>query len=273
MIIDVHAHLRRTPGHEHQLAKAARETGIEKMVLTGGPEQYEYASNDAVLEAAERSPNLFLPFAYFRLGRDYTSMVDEFHARGFHGLHFALPENDYEHKQYYLVYARAGELGMPTLFQLGILPNSGRDHLFGVRCSRMRPVFLDTVARAFPELVIIGTRLGSPWHEEACEVARCNANVYLELSGTVLKKKPPEFFRSALWWDEDSGAPVAGQKAVRPWNKILFGSGLHQRYHLAKHLAEARRDYETLAEQLSLSEETRLHVMALNAIRALGLDY
>ncbi len=268
MIIDVHVHLLRQQGYEHQLAHAAREAGINKMVLMGGPEQYDYASNEEVLAAAERYPDLFAPFAYFRLGRDYAAMVDEFHSRGFFGIEFALPQKDYDDKEFYLVYARAGQLGMPGLFQLGLLPNSGRDHLFNVCCGRMRPISLDTVARAFPEFTIIGTRLGNPWYEEACEVARCNTNVYLDLSGTTLRKKGPEFFRELLWWDQTGGGYSPAPRAIGPWKKILFGSDVH-----CNHLPEVKKDYENLMESLSLDEQTCMDVMARNAIRALGLEY
>ncbi len=268
MIIDTHVHLLRQPGYEHRLAKAAREAGIDKMALMGGPEQYDYASNDEVLAAAERHPGLFIPFAYFRLGHDYPGMVDQFRARGFHGVQFALPQKDYDDREFYLVYARAGQLGMPALFQLGLLPDSGRDHLYNVCCGRMRPICLDTIARAFPELTLIGTRLGNPWYEEACEVARCNGNVYLDLSGTTLKKKGPEFFRSMLWWNEASNGYVGRPPGLRPWKKILFGSDVHCQY-----LAAVRRDYESLMDNLSLDEGTRSDVMAMNAVRALGLEY
>jgi len=266
MIIDTHAHLLRPQGYEHRLAKAAREAGIVRMVLMGGPEQYEYASNKKVLAAAQRYPDLFIPFAYFRLGRDYPAMVDEFRSRGFHGLQFALPQSDYDDKEYYLTYARAGRLGMPTIFELGLLPNSGRDHLYNVCCRRMRPVGLDAVARAFPELTIIGTRLGSPWHEEACDVARCNGNVFLDLSGPVLKRKGPDFFREMLWWgesDDHSGSRVEGA-----WKKIVFGSDVHH-----KHLKTVAANYQTLLHGVGLDEEARTDVLVNNAARALGLEY
>ena len=268
MIIDTHVHLLRQQGYEHHLAKAAREAGIDKMALMGGPNQYDYASNDQVIAAAERYPDLFIPFAYFRLGRDYPAMVDEFRSRAFHGLQFAVPEGDYDDKEYYLVYARAGQLGMPALFQLGLLPNSGRDHLHNVCCRRMRPICLDTIARAFPELTLIGTRLGNPWYEEACEVARCNANVYLDLSGTTLKKKGPEFFSTMLWWDEADRGYTSAAPAIKPWRKILFGSDVHY-----TRLSSMRDAYENLMNALDLDSETRRDVMALNAVRALGLEY
>lgn len=268
MIIDAHVHLLQQPGYEHHLAKAARAAGIDKMVLLSGPKQYDYASNDDVLGAAERYPELFIPFAYFRLGHDYPALVNELHSRGFHGLLFALPQRDYDDKSFYLVYAGAGQLGMPAMFELGLLPNSGRDHLHDVCCGRMRPVSLDTIARAFPELTIIGTRLGDPWLEEACEVVRCNTNVYLDLSGTVLRKKPPEFLRSLLWWADVHDDYSTGPRPVAPWKKILFASDVHYRY-----LAAVRKEYEALIDRLSLDDEVRADLMAMNALRALGLDY
>ncbi len=268
MIVDAHAHLLTQPGYEHHLAKAAHEAGIEKMVLMGGPKQYDYASNDDVLAAAERYPDLFAPFAYFRLGHDYAALVAQLHSQGFHGLHFAQPQKDYDDKGYYLAYAQAGQLGMPCLFELGLLPNSGRDHVHDVCCARMRPICIDTVARAFPELTVIGTRLGSPWCEEACEVARCNGNVYLDLSGGVLNRLPPELLRHLLWWDRAKNDYNDGPPAVGPWKKILFGSGVH-----CKYIASMRDDYMNLMGRLSLDDETKADVMAGNAIRALGLDY
>ena len=267
MIIDCHVHLLPEPGYEHQLAKAAREAGIVKLVLTGGPQQFDYATNEAVLAAADRYPDLFLPFAYFRLGRDYPALVDELHGRGFYGLQFALPLKDYDDREFYLAYARAGQLGMPALFQLGLLPNSGRDHLYNVCCARMRPIHLDTIARAFPELTLIGTRMGGPWYEEACEVARCNPNVYLDLTGHVLRTKPPEFFRQMLWWTRPSGRET-GPPPLKPWEKILFGSDVHH-----KHLPAVIKDHEDLFNTLDLDDAARSDVMAGNAIRALGLEY
>ena len=268
MIIDMHVHLLRQQGYEHHLARSAREAGIDKMVLLGGPEQYDSAPNRAVLDAAERYPDLFVPFAYFRLGRDYPGLVDLLRSQGFAGVHFALPQRAYDDKEFYLVYARAGQLGMPALFELGLVPSSGHDHVYDVCCGRMRPVMLDTVARAFPELSVIGTRLGSPWCEEACEVARCNTNVYLDLSGTLLKRKGPEFFREMLWWDETSAAYDGGPQPTAPWKKIVFGSGAHY-----SHLGSIRRDYEHLFDALGLDDAVRADVMCHNAIRALGLDY
>jgi len=267
MIIDCHAHLYDEQGYEHELARAARGAGIERMMLMGGPPQYDYAPNDAVLAAAERHPEVFLPFAYFRLGHDYPALVDEFHRRGFGGLLFALPQRDYDDREFYLVYAQAGQLGMPAVFELGLLPNSGRDHLHNVCCGRMKPIFLDTIARAFPELMLIGTRLGNPWYEEACEVARCNANVYLDLSGTTLRKKGPGFFRDLLWWDRTDATYGASTGVLGPWKKILFGSDVR-----GKHLGSVRQDYVNLMANLELSGDVVADVMGRNALRALGLE-
>jgi predicted TIM-barrel fold metal-dependent hydrolase len=267
MIIDIHAHLDRRKGSDRRLARAAYEAGVNKIVLMGGPKQYDYATNDQVLAAAEHDPDMFLPFAYFRLGRDYPAAVDQFRSQGFFGLYCSLPQNDYDCKEYYLTYARAAQHGMPIIFELGLVPHSDRDHVSDVRCRHMRPVFLDSIARAFPELTLIGTRLGSPWYEEACEVLRCNNNLYFDLSGIVLRAKGPDFFRSMLWWDEAAGAYGTTPRALGPWKHMLFGSAVH-----CKHLPAVLNDYNTLLDGLELDEATRADVMALNAIRALGLD-
>jgi predicted TIM-barrel fold metal-dependent hydrolase len=267
MIVDIHAHMRKRKGYDRQLARAAYDAGINKLVLVGGPKQYDYATNDQVLAAAEHDPEMFVPFAYFRLGRDYPAAVDQLRSRGFYGLYLTLPEKDYDNKEFYLTYARAAQHGMPVIFELGLVPHSERDHVSDVRCRHMRPVYLDSVARAFPELTLIGTRLGSPWYEEACEVARCNNNVYLDLSGTVLKSKGPDFFRSMLWWDEAGGSYDRTPRCLAPWKKILFGSAVHH-----KHLPAVLNDYYALMDGLELDDKTRLDVMAMNAVRALGLE-
>ena len=57
MIIDVHAHLLNFTGYDHLLAQSAKQAGIAKMVLTGGPRQYDFASNEDVLTASERYPD------------------------------------------------------------------------------------------------------------------------------------------------------------------------------------------------------------------------
>ncbi len=58
------------------------------------------------------------------------------------------------------------------LFHLGIVTRTAEDRRFDADNERHRPIYLDTIARAFPGLTIIGAHLGNPWREEAAMPCR-----------------------------------------------------------------------------------------------------
>ena len=67
--------------------------------------------------------------------------------------------------------------------------------------SRMRPSFLDDIARRFPKLTIQGAYLGNPWYTGAAEAARWNQNLYFDITGSsLIKKKNQPTFRSEILW-------------------------------------------------------------------------
>jgi len=65
------------------------------------------------------------------------------------------------------------------------------------------PIYLDEVALAFPELVILGCHLGQPWHEEMMILAWKHPNVYVETSARPAKFWPPEFMEFVKGWGQD----------------------------------------------------------------------
>ena len=74
-----------------------------------------------------------------------------------------------------------------------------------------RPILLDAVARACPELVICAAHLGHPWCEELMVVARKHPNMYMDIS--ALHTRPLQLYfalRSAIEY--------------RVTDKILFGT-------------------------------------------------
>ena len=103
-------------------------------------------------EAFRRYPDRLVGLGYVRLGRDDAALVDELFGRGFKGLKFTCPLENYDHKAYYPIYGRAEELGMPALFHSGIVTTQEKGRMWDVSSARMRPVFLDAIARAFPGL-------------------------------------------------------------------------------------------------------------------------
>ena len=99
-------------------------------------------------------------------------------------------------KMYWPVYAKCVELGLPVAIQVGhtgpLLPSEAG-----------RPIYLDEVALAFPELVILGCHLGQPWHEEMMILAWKHPNVYVETSARAPKHWPESFVKFAGSYGQD----------------------------------------------------------------------
>ena len=117
----------------------------------------------------------------------------------------------------------------------------------------MRPIYLDTLARAFPRINWIGAHLGNPWYEEAAEAARWNPNLAFDLSGTTLVKMTPRLgeFGNILWW-------------ATAWESIVFGSDCGIDY-----LPTAVDNYKRLMDALRLDEPTRNLICHKNAEKLL----
>ncbi|MDZ7578603.1 MAG: amidohydrolase family protein [Candidatus Nanopelagicales bacterium] len=99
-------------------------------------------------------------------------------------------------KHYWPVYLKCAELGVPVCIQVGhtgpLLPSE---------CGR--PIYLDEVALAFPDLTIIGCHLGQPWHDEMMTLAWKHPNVYVETSARTPKHWPASFTEFVRGWGQD----------------------------------------------------------------------
>jgi len=104
-----------------------------------------------------------------------------------------LPPND---KHYWPVYIKCSELEVAVAIQVGhtgpLLPSE---------CGR--PIYLDEVALAFPDLVILGCHVGQPWHEEMMVLAWKHPNVYLETSARGPRQWPQSLVHFAKTWGQD----------------------------------------------------------------------
>jgi predicted TIM-barrel fold metal-dependent hydrolase len=175
--------------------------------------------NDRVLRAYERYPNLVVPMAYVEPDRDGPDEIAEHAERGFRGLKISNTRRNYDHPAYFRMYAEAERRGLVILFHTGISggpidylqyppaspeqarqvasrfeemrrfkPEAGEvDSWYGA--GRMQPIYLDSVALAFPDLRIIGAHLGYGLYDSAAAVARWRRNVYFDVSGgTVVRR-------------------------------------------------------------------------------------
>ena len=262
MIIDTHVHFSESAGYAERHAQECARLGISKVCLLGGTWDGRGITG-GILAAMKQYSSLYLGFGMLQLGKDHADAVTAFKDAGFTGLKCIRPASRYDDKAYYPLYERAEKLGMPILFHLGIVSRSSRDKYLDVNNDRMRPVHLDTIARAFPELTIIGAHFGNPWSDEAAMIARWNPNLFFDLSGSILKYRPPEFFKQLLWWGGDNQHYQAPDKS-QPWDKILFGSDVG-----IEVISDVINDYRRTMDAVGLSPETQQKVWAGNAARIL----
>ena len=262
MLIDFHAHLFSEEGYGHSLAETARSLGFDYMCLGGGQPQYGLANNEEVLETAKTYPELFIPFAVLNLGRDGANEVQELRQAGFRGLRVAVPPEPYDSDRFNPVYEAAQALNMPVMFHTGFAPVTPMDGALDVRCERMRPVYLDTLARRFPGLTIVGTSLGYPWCEEALEALRRHSNLYFDIGGEIFQKKGLSFFRG-LFRAEASPTPAApSTETCLP--QLLFGSAVKH-----EDIAAAERDHQRFFRALALGEDMIDTIMGAKAAELL----
>jgi predicted TIM-barrel fold metal-dependent hydrolase len=135
-----------------------------------------------------------------------------------------LPPN---HAAYFPVYAKCVELDVPIKLNAGI-PGPIR---FG---ELQRPIYLDEVCVAFPELRIAATHIGAPWTEEMAALLRKHRNLALITSGYAPSRVPAiiwEFARSSagstkLMWASDYPALSIDRATAEGWQAPLPDAGL-----------------------------------------------
>lgn len=265
MLIDFHAHLYDEPGYGEALAEAARNLGIDRLCICGGEGRYDLAANAEVRRQADSYPEFFIPFAHVNLGEDGAATVERLSRAGFVGLCVWGPPAPSDDQRFFPLYEAAQALEMPVLFHTCFLPPTPLDRARRLRTAHARPLHLDTLARYFPQLKIVGVGLGCPWCEEAAEVLRQHANVYFDLSGDVLRRKGAEFLGALLrplqaaLWDQSAAGDL--------WGRIVFGSGVRH-----DEIASVERDHQRVFRSLALGAEDIGAVMGHTAGRLLGIS-
>ena len=191
MIIDCHHHLGNEQDYAEKLVAECARLKIDKVCLMGLPDFEGFSTNSQIKEAIKKYPDLLIGFAFADLRTIIPDDINRFKEEGFYGLKFINPPANYDNEKFDRIYQRAEELEMPALFHLGIVARNKLTNPYRISSNYMRPIYLDTLARIFPKLTIIGAHLGNPWYEEATMAARWNPNLYFDLSGSTLKKKTP----------------------------------------------------------------------------------
>ena len=105
---------------------------------------------------------------------------------------------------------------------LAVAIHSGETYFKGGLLEYSRPLHVDKLAYAFPDMRIVICHLGFPWVMEACEMATKNPNVYVDISGLAvgsaaecdLMRTEPlirDYFRQGLVFMND-------------YEKVIFGT-------------------------------------------------
>ncbi|MBN1381470.1 MAG: amidohydrolase [Deltaproteobacteria bacterium] len=162
---------------EDTFIKMLDETGVIYACIGTG----RHASIEHTAALAARHKERLIPWARIspKSGmpgvRALEHAVKELGIRGFEVSTFReqLYPND---KKYYPLYAKCVELGLPVRIYctMNYAPDRAMD--FG------RPIYLDEVARDFPELTIIAALGGWPWVPELVGLARRHQNIYIDLA-------------------------------------------------------------------------------------------
>ncbi len=253
MMINMHEHLWEKDSLDG-IVKESNRLGIDKVCVSALGPPYNQVGNDTVEKAMREYPDLIIGFAYFRLGTDDPSLIDKFYQKGFKGIKFHIPKSNYDDKAYYEVYSKIEKFGLPTLFHTGMVMRTEKDRQCDISAARMRPIYLDTIARAFPNLKIIGAHLGIPWFEEACEVAYSHPNAYFDLTGRGIVRLSSFFEKRMSWWENI-------------FEKIVFGTdsgpgGFQRMINI----------YRQLMEDLKLDSYTQKKVFGETAAEILGIS-
>ncbi len=256
MLINVHTHIIEGQDvkewYECQQMEAADVTVV-------------FGDFDKCSEAAEAFPNRVIPFGQLDGDNISPQLVDEFNERGFKGIKMIATPLAYDDPAYYPIYEKAAEYDMPILFHTGHLVVRDYQTRRTISVGKMAAFRLDGIARAFPELNLIGAHLGNPRWEEACSIAKKHPGVYFDLSGGTARKLPFERWRLLLMTGVDSCLGSFDEKLdLSIVNKFVFGSD-------GAVVPTILEFYENLFNAFDFPQETREKIMWRNAAKMLGI--
>ena len=161
------------------ILKQMDEAGISKSVLFACYAPIIYASNEFVAEVCKKYPDRFIGFASVDPKAKQAPQILEKAIKklGLMGLKLHPPLQDFypNDKLLWPIYKKAVQLKIPVVFHVGSTP-------FGalVKLDQARPILVDEVANAFPELKIVLAHMGTLWENEAFMVTEKNPNVFID---------------------------------------------------------------------------------------------
>ena len=259
--IDVHAHLpteeyvkglgivvdvfRDVPRTIDEMIAEYDKAGIEKIVILGWDAETITGlkvRNEYIAKTVDEHPDRFIGFASVdphkgRIAiRELQTAIKDFKLQGLK-LHPTFQEFFPNDRQFYPLYEKCVELGIPIIFHGGAelagmgLPGGG-----GIRQKYARPIFFDDVAADFPDLMIDIAHVGWPWEDEQIAIVMHKSNVYMDLAGVSPKYYSPtlrtylkvRFLNSKVMFGTDYPY-LDPAKTVKEFKELNLGSEIEKK--------------------------------------------
>jgi uncharacterized protein len=203
-------------------------------------------SNEFVAQAVKDYPEVFIGFASVdpHKGERAVRELETAAELGLVGgkFHPSIQAFDPTDETFWPVFAKCAELGFPCVFHTGTSGiGGGTPGGQGIRIDLCRPILLDKLAAAFPDLQIIAAHMGWPWHLELLAMAMHKTNIWIDTSGWAPKYIPAEVLRELKTRLQDQFLFGSDYPFIRPercldelagldipqavMDKLLFGNG------------------------------------------------
>lgn len=259
LIIDAHQHFEVRPDYLARLLNTYRPRHAMACVLT------PMSGFDVIRKAAADHPDVIIPYGQISVDApEALAEIEKFAAAGFKGIKMHSPRHNWDDPQYFPLYARMQDLKLLAMFHTGIAFHIDTPQYTSM--ARMRPEYLDTIARAFPDLYIHGSHFGNPWYAEAAEATRWSPKLFFDLTGSSLIKKEHNLgvFKEYLWW----AGPTAhsSPQAVYAFEKLVFGAD-----EPPEQLDANLKRYEAMLDACGVPEVSRRKIYGETIARILGL--
>jgi predicted TIM-barrel fold metal-dependent hydrolase len=153
--------------------------------------------NETVAAACRDHPDVFTGFGSVdpHKGDAAVAEVANIAALGLRGVKFhpSLQAFAPDDPGYWPVFAACEQQGLAALFHTGTSGIGARQPGGqGIQLDYARPIRLDGIAAAHPQLTVIAAHFGWPWHLELVAMALHKTNIYIDISGWSPRRIPPE---------------------------------------------------------------------------------
>jgi predicted TIM-barrel fold metal-dependent hydrolase len=159
--------------------------------------------NEEIAEAALANPDIMIAFGSIdphkgKFGaREARKLVEEYGVKGFK-FHPTVQGFEPADRMAWPIYEVINEHKLPAIFHSGHSGiGSGMRCGGGLKLSNSRPMLLEEVAMAFPDMQIVIAHPSWPWQDEALSLALHKPNIWIDLSGWSPKYFPAQLVQYA----------------------------------------------------------------------------